>query len=182
MSLTIQPASHTELTEILAIHRAAFPDEPVAELTAALLLDPSAKPSLSLVALADGRPVGHILFTLARLFPDSSLQCALLAPLAVLPNWQRQGIGGQLVTEGLYALAQTGVDAVFVLGHPAYYPRFGFVPAGCRGFAAPYPIPSQNAAAWMVTGLRGELPEAPAGSTVRCAQALDRREYWLEPA
>jgi putative acetyltransferase len=180
MSLIIRRATDTDLPAILSIHRSAFPDEgSVADLTAALLCDPSAKPDLSLVALVDDKPVGHILFTAAYLQPGTAHRFSLLAPLAVTPERQRQGIGGRLIAEGLAILAQSGVSAVFVLGHPAYYPRFGFMPAGGLGFAAPYPIPAKNADAWLVLVLEGELSK-PCGGKVRCARALDRPELWRE--
>ncbi len=179
MSVIIRQATDADLPAILSIHGTAFPDESVADLTAALLSDPSAKPYLSLVARADDKPVGHILFTSAYLQPDISLQCAILAPLAVAPEWQGRGIGGSLITEGLAILARSGMSAVFVLGHPAYYPMFGFKPAGSLGFSAPYPIPAKNADAWMVLALDGELPKPYAG-TVRCAKALDYPENWCE--
>jgi putative acetyltransferase len=179
MNVTIRQGVDADLPGILSIHRAAFPSERVDDLTAALLGDPSARPVLSLVALADGGVVGHILFTAARLQPGLPYRCAILAPLAVAPQWQRRGIGGSLVAEGLTLLARSGIQAVFVLGHPAYYPRFGFKPAGRLGFAAPYPIPDENADAWMVLSLGGELP-GPNIGTVRCAEAMDRPEYWRE--
>jgi predicted N-acetyltransferase YhbS len=104
---------------------------------------------------------------------------SLLAPLAVLPDHQRQGIGSGLVEEGLAQLRAAGVSIVFTLGHPDYYPRFGFSTAGSQGFAAPYPIEAKNADAWMVLRLDDALPRTYRG-TVRCAKALDRPEYWRE--
>jgi len=176
---TIRHTAEADFAGILSIHRAAFPGESVADLTAALLSDPSAKPVTSLLALADEKPVGHILFTAVHLQPEISRQASILAPLAVVPEWQRRGIGGRLVSEGLASLAQSGVGVVFVLGHPFYYLRFGFIPAGELGFAAPYPIPAKNAAAWMVLALEGGLPQPYAG-TARCAKALDHPEHWRE--
>ena len=65
---------------------------------------------------------------------------AILAPLAVVPDAQGQGIGGALIEHGLSLLQRSGVGLVFVLGHPGYYPRHGFEPAGRLGFDAPFPI------------------------------------------
>ena len=62
---------------------------------------------------------------------------SLLAPLAVLPDYQKQGVGG-IISHGLKLLTAAGIDLVFVLGHPGYYPRYGFKPAGVQGFEAPY--------------------------------------------
>jgi putative acetyltransferase len=71
------------------------------------------------------------------------------------------------------------VDLVFVLGHPAYYPRFGFSPAGARGLDAPYPIPQKNAEAWMVRELRPGVIGDCSGRVI-CADALADPEYWRE--
>jgi len=75
--------------------------------------------------------------------------------------------------------ADCGVELVFVLGHPSYYPRFGFRPAGVRGFRAPYPIPDENADAWMVKELKPGVMERFAG-TVECASVLMHPAYWIE--
>jgi predicted N-acetyltransferase YhbS len=120
-----------------------------------------------------------VLFTAVSLEPAVKQRASLLAPLAVLPEHQGRGIGSRLVEEGLVQLRAVGVSIVFTLGHPDYYPRFGFLPAGIRGFTAPYPIEEKNADAWMVLRLDDALPQAYAGR-VRCAQALDRPEYWRE--
>jgi len=178
-SVTVRQGSAADRPAILAIHRKAIPDESVDALTDALLADPTAEPMVSVVALADGKPVGHVLFTAAVLQPETAYRAALLAPLGVIPDYQRQGIGGMLIDGGLACLRRAGVRLVFVLGHPSYYPRFGFVPAGERGFAAPYPIPAQHADAWMVQALYDGLPESYSG-TVNCAHALNRPEYWRE--
>jgi len=92
--------------------------------------------SLSLVA-EDDAVVGHILFT--SVVVDSAGQRVLgmgLAPMAVLPDRQRQGIGSQLVRRGLDILRERGCPFVVVVGHPEYYPRFGFEPASTRGLAS----------------------------------------------
>jgi putative acetyltransferase len=175
----IRPAADGDRAGILAVHGAAFPEEDVAGLTAALLEDPSAAPMTSLVADAGGRIVGHVLFTAAALRPASAHRAALLAPVGVAPDFQRRGIGGRLVTEGLAMLARSGMHLVFVLGHPAWYPQFGFIPAGEHGFAAPYPIPPQHADAWMVLALGGGSIPSHA-CTVRCAMAIDHPAYWRE--
>lgn len=177
----IRPATDGDLESILAVHRAAFPQEDVAGFTRSLLADPSAGPMVSLVALAEDRIVGHVLFTAARLEPETGHRVAILAPLGVLPQHQGVGIGGGLVSRGLALLEGSGVGMVFVLGHPSYYPRFGFAPADALGFAAPYPIPEEVADAWMVLGLdlADGLPRSYAG-TVKCAEAMDRPEHWRE--
>ncbi|MGE0666790.1 MAG: GNAT family N-acetyltransferase [Sphingomonadales bacterium] len=93
----------------------------------------------SLVAL-DGEDIaGHILFSRLGVTVDGwTVRAAALAPMSVMPERQRQGIGSALVRAGLEAVSSQGIEAVFVLGHPAYYPRFGFSPAVAAGLASPY--------------------------------------------
>lgn len=95
---------------------------------------------LSLVAELDQRVVGHILFS--RMWidaPDGPIPAAALAPLAVLPEHQRRGIGGQLLRHGLNLLSDQGERIVIVLGHPDYYPRFGFSCEKARDLESPFP-------------------------------------------
>ena len=84
---------------------------------------------LSLVADDNGTIVGHIMFTPATITNDRTVTGMGLAPMAVIPSYQHQGIGKLLVREGLRILQETGCPFVIVLGHPDYYPRFGFQPA-----------------------------------------------------
>jgi putative acetyltransferase len=105
---------------------------------------------LSLLAISDDKAIGHILFTKARITnSNNSISAVILAPLAVIPDAQSRGVGGQLINKGLKLLSKLGVELVFVLGHPEYYPRHGFKTAGVLGFEAPYPIPEKHANAWM---------------------------------
>jgi putative acetyltransferase len=84
---------------------------------------------LSLVAELDGRVVGHVLFSDIQIVSDDqSVEALALAPMAVLPQHQRQGIGTQLVHRSLDSCRENGYRIVVVLGHPNYYPRFGFSP------------------------------------------------------
>ena len=118
-------------------------------------------PGLSLVAVKDGRVVGHILFTRLPIETQGGLFEALsLAPVAVLPAFQKQGIGSGLVTEGLKACKRLGFKTVVVFGHPDYYPRFGFSSARAKGLEAPFPVPNevfmvQELVPGALDGLRG---------------------------
>jgi putative acetyltransferase len=94
---------------------------------------------LSLVAEDEGRIVGHILFSeLPIVTQRGRIDALTLAPMAVIPHRQRQGIGSMLVREGLRACADLGHRIVIVLGHPGYYPRFGFSAKLAERLAAPY--------------------------------------------
>lgn len=177
--MCIREAVDSDLDEVLSVERAAFGSDEEANLVRDLMDDKSARPILSLLAFEDGRAVGHILFTKARLEPRAPLSIVLLAPLAVIPDAQRRGIGGKLIEQGLRMLSETGVDLVFVLGHPQYYQRFGFQPAGKLGFDATYPILEKNADAWMLVELRPGTAYAEGGK-VLSADKLNKPEYWLE--
>lgn len=108
-------------------------------------------PELALVAIQDEQIVGHILFTRATIEGRPTLA---LAPLAVLPESQRQGIGSALVREGHRIAAAMGFDSCVVLGDPAYYARFGYVPASRFGIRAPFPVADAN---FMVVRLQPEV-------------------------
>ncbi len=152
-NLDIQESLPGELAAVLAVEQAAFGSEEEVRLVKDLLRDPSAEPVLSLLALFNTQAVRHILFTKAVLDPPIALKAYILAPLAVIPTFQKQGIGCSLIKQGLQILSGWGVDWVFVLGHESYYPRHGFSPALKLGFESPYPIPEQFIAAWMAQSL-----------------------------
>ena len=181
--MRVRPATDSDLSAISRIHREAFgPTEgpEVDDLVTELLRDETAEPRLSIVAESGGTVIGHVLFTAARLDTGPSGPTAsILAPLGVAEAFQRRGVGGLLVERGLSTLDEQGVELVFVLGHPSYYPRFGFHPAGVAGFDAPYPILEKNADAWMVKALEPGAVDRFSG-TVVCASALAHPEHWTE--
>lgn len=101
-------------------------------------------PNLSLVALDGSEVVGHILFTPVMLESlESGARVMGLGPMAVVPALQRQGIGSRLVHEGLGECARIGCQAVVVVGHPRFYPRFGFRPASAYGLRCEYAVPDE---------------------------------------
>jgi putative acetyltransferase len=112
-------------------------------------------PELCLVAFLDGSVVGHIAFSRARL--ASGPQVLALAPMAVLPQYQRRGAGSALVSEALRRAAKTRFPLVVVVGHAEYYPRFGFESADALGIKAPFDMPTE---AWMAYRLPAYTPEA----------------------
>jgi len=108
--------------------------------------------TLSLVAVIAGHVVGHLFFSPATIAgPDRSWPALGLAPLSVLPDYQQQGIGTALMKAGLEECRQLGHERVVVLGHPQYYPRFGFVTAKPRGIDNEYHAPEE---AFMILELR----------------------------
>jgi putative acetyltransferase len=123
----------------------------------------------ALVAVANGVVAGHLLFSsLAVETCPVPLAAAALAPLAVMPGGQGEGIGSALVRHGLEACRAAGVDVVFVLGDPAYYRRFGFDSALAARFVSPFP-----SEAFMALALRpGALDDATATGSVSYAEAF----------
>lgn len=175
MPVRIRTASAPDTPAILDVLTNAFGDEgkSIAELVVSLLHDPTALPLLSLVAEDGGEIIGHILFSAVHIEGSEPVSASILAPLAVAPQRQRADVGRQLVTAGLDALRTQGVDAVFVLGDPAYYTRFGFSPR--HQVRAPYPLHYPEA--WMLLSLRGRAVDAMGGTLV-CADSLKRAELW----
>ncbi|GAB5519624.1 MAG: N-acetyltransferase [Rhodothermales bacterium] len=139
--MTIRPETPSDHAAVFALNATAFPTDAEARLVDALRKQ--ASPIVSLVAEQDGVVVGHILFSPVTLPHHPSLALMGLAPMAVHPQHQRQGIGGALVKAGLAACREMGAVAVIVLGHPEYYPRFGFVPASRFGIVCPYEVPDE---------------------------------------
>ena len=156
--LTIRPECPADVPAIRAVNERAFgqPDE-------AALVDAvraRGERSISLVAVDGKRLVGHILFTPVTIRgPHCVHEAVGLAPLAVDPDYQRRGIGSQLVAQGLDRCRESGYRIAVVLGHPAYYPRFGFVPARRHGIRFELDVPDD---VFMVTEL---VPGALAGCT-----------------
>ncbi|MES9900398.1 MAG: N-acetyltransferase [Sedimenticola sp.] len=181
--MQIRKAIESDRKEILNVHNQAFGKEKgpeIAKLVDDLLNDKTAMPILSLVALANERIIGHILYTKVIIAQtELAISAHILAPLAILPEEQKKGIGEKLINEGIRQLKELGTELVFVLGHPSYYPRCGFLPAGEKGFEAPYPIPEEHADAWMVQSLNGNALETENGK-VQCSNVLNEPQYWRE--
>lgn len=135
MQLAIeQPQHHPEVFEIT---RAAFAGDDEAHLVERLRADGLVR--LSLVAVEDGEVVGHVLFTELAVTVDARAVRALcLAPVSVRPDYQNSGVGSMLIREGLRQSALAGFEAVVVVGHPAYYPRFGFSAKLAEKLVAPF--------------------------------------------
>jgi putative acetyltransferase len=135
---------------IRRVNELAFPGREEADLVDALRGSGAWLPELSLVAEDDSGIVGHVLFSVVAL--DSGPDLLSLGPMAVLPDRQRAGIGTMLVRRGLELAKGTNYPLVVVLGHPEFYPRFGFVPARPQGIETLYEAPDE---AWMVLQLPG---------------------------
>jgi putative acetyltransferase len=155
----IRPEERGDGAGVRVVDLAAFPTPAEADLTERLRA--RARPRVSLVAEEGGAIVGHIVFSPATLPGHPALALMGLAPMAVTPARQRSGIGAALVRAGLEACRRLAVDAVVVLGHPGYYPRFGFIPGVRRGLGCEYDVPAD---AFMVLPLRADALRGAAGT------------------
>ncbi len=138
----IRPEQPEDRDDVWHVNRDAFDRDDEADLVDRLRAQ--APGYLGLVAVDDGAVVGHIAFTPVTLMPPRiDVDVWGLAPMAVLPEQQRRGLGTALVRAGLAACRAEGVGAVVVLGHPGYYPRFGFTPGAGRGLTSTYAAPPE---------------------------------------
>jgi putative acetyltransferase len=147
--MTVRPEAASDRDAVRRVHATAFATPEEADLVDALRA--GAAPLVSLVAEEDGDVVGHVMFSPVALPDHPELRLMGLAPLAVVPGRQRSGIGAALTRAGLEHCREIGVGAVVVLGHPDYYPRFGFVRADAFGIGCPFV--GAPADAWMLLEL-----------------------------
>lgn len=175
-TMEIIPADSSHRESIHALCLAAF-DEAEAATVAALavaLLDDESN-TFHLVAEADGEVVGHVSFSQVWDPRDDSRLGWTLAPLAVAPDRQRQGIGSVLVREGLSRIEASGDTVVIVYGDPKYYGRFGFDAGIAEHFLPPYPL--RYPFGWLAMTVGDALlPQAPL--PVRCVDALCSPDLW----
>jgi putative acetyltransferase len=147
--MRIRREEPADAAAIRAVNEAAFDSSVEADIVD--VLRNKCDRLISLVAESNGRVLGHILFSPVSLSGHAHVSVMGLGPMAVLPAHQRRGIGTALVREGLSQCRKMGCDAVVVLGHPKYYPRFGFVRASRYGIGCEYDVPDD---VFMVIELR----------------------------
>lgn len=136
--LTIRVEIPGSIPAVRQVNEKAFGRETEADLVDTLRAN--GKFALSLTAALNDEVVGHILFTDML---GSAQRFAALAPMAIIPDHQGTGIGSSLVRTGFEYLQEQGYDAVVVLGHKEYYPRFGFVPAANFGLTTQFDVPPE---------------------------------------
>jgi putative acetyltransferase len=133
----------TDYPAVAEVNTLAFGQENEAKLVEEIRRSNGYIPELSLVAEIEGVVVGHILFSYIDLVNEERLQVLGLAPLAIRPQFQRQGIGSALIRAGLEIAEAKKEGIVIVLGHPEFYTRFGFYSAVVYGIESPFPIPKE---------------------------------------
>ena len=162
--MRVRPAAETDAVEVRSVLTAAFPTAAEADLVEALARDGDLV--LGFVAVDDGQVIGYAAFSRMAVVADQVRVAALaLGPIAVLPGFQRRGIGGRLIESGLAAANGRGVPLVFVLGDPDFYSRFGFRGQAAAPFASPYAGPHLMAQ-WLSS------PRVPASGCAEYAPAF----------
>jgi putative acetyltransferase len=140
--LRIRPESAGDAAAIYEVNERGFARPNEAELVDLLRAGTARIPELSLVAESNSRIVGHCLFSRASI--EISLDdhgILALGPIVVIPEYQRRGIGSALIEHGLQAARALGFRGVILIGHPGYYPRFGFRPAADFGLTCEFEVP-----------------------------------------
>lgn len=137
----IRSETKLDYSAIGEVNALAFGRENEAKLIEKIRNSPNYIPELSLVAEIDEKIVGHILFSYIDLVDAETLPVLSLAPMAVVPQFQNRGIGSKLVKAGLEIAEEKGEILVIVLGHPEFYPRFGFQPSVNYQIESCFPVP-----------------------------------------
>lgn len=156
--MLIRPEESRDRAAVHDLNVSAF--ETPAEANLVDSLREQAQPSISLVEEDNGEILGHIMFSPVSLPDYPALRIMGLAPMAVSPEQQRTGIGSALVRAGLEQCKQLGFGAVVVLGHPTYYPRFGFSPSTRFALSCEYEVPEE---AFMVIELQAGYLDGASG-------------------
>ncbi|MDQ0060071.1 GNAT family N-acetyltransferase [Paenibacillus harenae] len=131
MTILIRTENENDHAQVHQVNFTAFGNrDDEAELVGRIRTSPNFVPELSIVAEENGVIIGHVLLSKAEVTQGEQRHDVLaLAPIAVSPNYQKQGVGKQLIFEGLQRGKELGYSIVLLIGHPSYYPRFGFKPA-----------------------------------------------------
>ena len=176
--MNIRFAQEKDLDSILKVVETAFSDEEnqvimnfVQELSSE-----NTSPSIkSLVAEVDNQVIGYVSYSPILLKSDSSIVGYILAPLAVSPEHQKQGVGSNLINFGIDLLTKDGVGVLLVYGDPAFYGRFGFKEEIGQSFVPPYPL--QYPFGW--TGMMlNDTPVPEQSIQFKCVSALSKPELW----
>jgi putative acetyltransferase len=146
ITVSTRPENPSDYPIVAEIHRRAFDRELEGEIASNIRLGEEFIPELSLVAEIAGNVVGHIILSRLR-YDNPSRACMLLAlgPIGVLPEFQKQGVGTSLTKEAIQRSRELGYLGIGLIGHPTYYPRFGFQPASRFGIVLPYKVPDDVA-------------------------------------
>jgi len=145
LMVEIRQEEANDFPAVYDVNSKAFKRKVEARLVDRLRLSRAFIPDLSLVAIIDSKVVGYILFTEIIIVDGEREEISLaLAPMAVIPEMQRHGIGKQLIHYGFSRAKEMGYKSVIVLGHAEYYPKHGFVPTSRWQIKPPYNVPTNS--------------------------------------
>lgn len=176
--MNLRKTVSSDCESIRNIHLSAFPKEErelVAKLAVDLLLHPTTPPTISFVAEDNGLLIGHVVFSPVTVHGQPDIRAWILAPLSVMPEHHRRGIGSDLVRTGMQQAADTGADICFVYGDPAFYNRFGFTAETAAPYTPPYPL--QYPFGWQAAML-GETESNKTEVSISCVSPLHDPALW----
>lgn len=161
MDVKIRKEEEKDNKRVYEVNRLAFQQENESKLIEKIRKGENFIPELSLVAEIGNEIVGHILFSKIKIIGDSVFESLALGPMAVIPEFQKQGIGEKLIKIGLEKAKKLGFDSVIVLGHKEYYQKFGFQRASKWGIKCPFDVPDE---VFMAIELTNKALENKAGT------------------
>ena len=161
--MKIRQENTDDYKTVFVLNELAFDQKDESELIERIRKGNSFIPELSLVAEIDKEIVGYILFSKIKIKNGINFESLALAPMAVLPKFQKKGIGGSLIIEGLKKAKELGYKSVIVLGHKEYYPKFGFKKASKWGIVCPFEVPDEY---FMAIELTAETLSEKTGTVV----------------
>lgn len=142
--MNIRQESISDFQSIYEVNHLAFKQDNESQLIEKIRQGDTFIPELSLVAEQNKMVMGHILFSKIKIVGNENINSLALAPMAVHPNFQHQGVGSLLIIEGLKRATQLGYKHVIVLGHKDYYPKFGFSKAALWNIRCPFEVPDDH--------------------------------------
>ncbi len=143
MNILIREEEKKDYRNIYEVNKLAFGQENESKLVEKIRKGSNFVPGLSLVAEIDGRIAGYILFSKIEIAGSSIFKTLALAPMAVLPEFQRQGVGSELINKGMEKAKELGFNSIIVLGHKDYYPKFGFMRASEWNIECCFEVPDE---------------------------------------
>lgn len=161
MNIVIRKEEEKDYKQVYEVNKLAFQQENESILIEKIRKGENFIPDLSLVAVINNRIVGHILFSKIKIVGDSIFESIALAPMAVIPAFQKQGVGSELIKKGMAKAKELGFDSIIVLGHKDYYPKFGFERASKWNIKCPFEVPEE---AFMAIELTKKALKGKAGT------------------